>query len=137
MCKKLPGRQEGECKIIPPLPQMREFFPSRGDRPPPKEVFPPTDPEVIPDPEPVALPCIRPWPMDKRLSMQERWESLTFPRMNGWGGTDYSPDRVAVDIAINGLKLKMLSSPPMSSRDNPRFLLSPVCRRAQSFYPMW
>ena len=51
--------------------------------------------------------------------MRERWESLTFPRMNGKGGTAYSPYRVAVDIAINGLKLKWLSSPPMSSRDNP------------------
>ena len=51
--------------------------------------------------------------------MRERWESLRFPHPDGKGGTVYKVDRVAVDLAINGLKIKWWSAPPMSSRDNP------------------
>ena len=114
-------RQEGEDQqVVPLLPQMREYFPSRGDRPPPRWAFPP--PVLDPDPDPPDLgifPLLRPWPMDPDLSMRERWESLKFPHQDGKGGTVYKVDRVAVDLAINGLKIRWLSAPPMSSRDNP------------------
>ena len=44
-------RQEGEDQqVVPLLPQMmREYFPSRGDRPPPRWAFPP--PILDPDPD--------------------------------------------------------------------------------------
>ena len=99
---------------------MRDLFPSRRDRPPPKWAFPP--PVLEPEPGPPDLgnfPPLRPWPMPQGLNMRERWESLRFPHPDGKGGTVYKVDRVAVDLAINGLKIKWLSAPPMSSRDNP------------------
>ena len=45
--------------------------------------------------------------------MRARWESLRFPHLDG------KIDWVAVDLAINGLKIKWLSAPPMSNRHTP------------------
>ena len=116
---KTPNSKKGGKKIIP-LPTMREYCPSRGDVPPSVGTFPP--PVVVPEPGPPGItnfPLVRPWTLSKDLSLKERWESLRFPHSDGKGGTLYKMDQVAVDLAINGLKIIWLKPPPMSSRDQP------------------
>ena len=97
-----------------------EYFPSEGDLSPPRYAFPP--PTLVEDPEPPEVgtyPLENPWGLDPRLSMRDRWESLKFPRQDGEDGEVGKIDRVAVDLAINGLKIVWLFAPPMSDRDNP------------------
>ena len=97
-------RQEGEFQVVPLLPQMREYYPSREDRPLPRWAFPPPDLDLDPEPPDLGnFSHVRPWPMDMNLQIQERWESLKFPRPDGRGGIDYIPDWIAFDLAINGL----------------------------------
>ena len=43
--------------------------------------------------------------------MRDRWESLKFPRQDGEDGEVGKIDRVAVDLAINGLKIIWLFAP--------------------------
>ena len=126
-------RQEGEDQLVVPLlPQMREYFPSRGDRPPPRWAIPP--PVLDPDPDPPDLgnfPLLRPWPMDPDLSMRERWESLKFPHQDGKGGTVYKVDRCCSRFSHQWSKDKMVVRSAYEQQGQPpRFLLSPVCRRA-------
>ena len=70
---------------------MWDYFPSEGDLPPPRWVFPPPDQEFSEPTLQEDISHVRPWDMVKTLPMQKRWESLAVPRMHGKGGP-VSPD---------------------------------------------
>ena len=107
--------------MIPVFPRaMMEYFPSKGDRPPPRFAFPPPAPVIDPEPPEVGTSSLkRPWILDPSLSMRDRCESMKFPHQDGKDGTVGKIDQVPVNFAINGLKITWLSAPPMSKRDNP------------------
>ena len=68
------------------------------------------------DPEPPEVGTFslnKPWILDPSLSMRDRWGSMIFPRQDGKVDEVVKIDRVAVNLAIIGLKIFGLSTSPL------------------------
>ena len=109
------GSRGDPGKVNPPdLPlAMVEYFPSKGDLPPLKTSFPPPPQKEKLRPPLLVSPSLPgPRSLDQSLSMRDRWESLR-------GSISNKPDRVAVSMAIDGLKISWSLKPPMSFKWDP------------------
>lgn len=92
---------------------LHTLIPSQGDLPPPKDFFPitPVPPPVEsfhPTAEEISLDPESHLDLPESMPLVARWNSLVSP-----------PDNVATNIAIEGLKLKFHTAPPLCPRDFP------------------
>ena len=91
---------------------MKEYFPSKGDRPPLRHSFPPPERMKELNPPLLVSPSLPdPLVLDPDKSLEDRWKSLVSP--------EGEVDKFAVGLATQGLIFSWLHEPPMSSRDFP------------------